>query len=57
MLMCGGIIVWGYFLKLFQKPLITPAVLGLLTPLAGSDDLAFYLLDRTAVGVGVDFKF
>ena len=24
---------------------------------AGSDDLAFYLVDRTAVGVGVDFKF
>ena len=24
---------------------------------AGSDDLAFYLIDRTAVGVGVDFKF
>ena len=34
--MFGGIIVWGYFLKLFQKLLITPAVLGLLTPLAGS---------------------
>jgi len=24
---------------------------------AGSDDVAFYLVDRTAVGVGVDFKF
>ena len=24
---------------------------------AGSDDLAFYLVDRTVVGVGVDFKF
>ncbi len=24
---------------------------------AGSDDLAFYLIDRTALGVGVDFKF
>ena len=24
---------------------------------AGSDDLAFYLLDRTAIGVGATFKF
>ena len=24
---------------------------------SGSDDLAFYLIDRTVVGLGVDFKF